>query len=203
MTKKKETINDLLADITGTTEFENFGDAQDNADIQDFKYDTDFDEKVKSYNNRLNIIDPHYAALKPRGYQVLVRVKCFEAEQEKGGLIRPPRTIVQIPTQSGHGSIGSMESPFPFSPLGVVVAVGNHVTDLKPRMIVSLSPKVVVARVTGSGDNADMSMPFAFVHPNMDVKEMPTDPDNKHYGYLLVDASDIPLIVHAADDSAE
>lgn len=157
-------------------------------------WDEEFNEKLKEYNQNITNLNPKYSKLVPR-QKVLVRVFTKELEVTESGIYIPNIERVPIPTQSGFGSIGEVESPYPYATKAVVVAVPAFMQDLKPGMVVQLGEAPTKGVPMGGGSGAAIVIPKNYTHYEYNQAAPPTDPENEHYGYLLVDSRDIEIIL--------
>lgn len=172
-------------------------------------YETDFNfndqenaSKLVNYNANIETLDEAYSSLKPIS-DVIVRVFVKELEQTEGGLYKPHMQTVMIPTQSGIGHLEEVESPWAYSRKAIIVAApkslqeeNQYRTSLAAGTIVILANNPVQSRPMGGGRDAALSIPKAFTHPDLVASDMiPTEADNRHYGYLLVSPMDIKIIM--------
>ena len=159
-----------------------------------FEFTDEFDEKLKAYNERIKDIHPDYGAFKPYD-KILVRLYTRPLERNSSGLVIPHYEPVQIPTRSNVGNAMVVPSPYPFTRKAVIVAL-PEVDYIKNRFNIGdtliLAQKQVVARSIGSGDDAAIDIPNKFFLPDFyDRAGMPIDPEDKNYGYILIEPRDI------------
>lgn len=157
-------------------------------------WDLEFNEILKKYNE--NIIDSSsiYNSLVPRN-KVLVRVFVKELTITPDGIVIPNTQRVAVPTKAGYGTIGEVESPYPYSTKAVIIGVPKYIEDLTPGMIIQLSEQPTMAIPIGGGNGAMITIPNKFTHYSYEGFEPPIDPMNPHYGYLLVDSRFIDVII--------
>jgi hypothetical protein len=172
-------------------------------ELKPFDFDQAFQDKIKEYNTRVDILDIAYLNLRPRA-DVLVRVFLRELEEAGEGIYRSNMEMVGMRTQSGLRYVGEMESPFPYTQKAVVIGkpafIGDD--DIKVGDHVILSNRPVQALASGTGDNAHLKIPFGFVHPELhDSLEIPQDPENRNYGYLLVPSQEIKFVINKTKDN--
>lgn len=168
------------------------------------EYDQDLEEKeeitqdqlkaIFEYNKNIQNLDTDYSSITPTS-KVLVRVFLLEPYTTDNGILEPHTQLLRVPTNSGYGSTVSLESPFPYSNKAVVVAVPPSFSMIKPGNIVQLETNPIKPIVTGSGANASVHVPFAYMHPSAPSFEIPRDSRDKHYGYLLIPFHEISTIV--------
>ncbi len=140
---------------------------------------------IYEYNSSLANIDSEYASVQPMS-KVLVRVFLLEPHKTENGLLEPHTQLLPVPTNSGYGSVMQIESPFPYSNKAIVIATPPTFSMIKVGDIVQLESNPVKPIVTGSGANASVHVPYAYMHPSANTIEIPTSCTNKHYGYLLI-----------------
>lgn len=157
-------------------------------------WDIEFNEILKKYNENILNPNPLYNSLVTRN-KVLVRVFVNELTITPDGIVIPNTQRVVLPTKAGYGSIGTVESPYPYSSKAVIIAVPKYIEDLVPGMIVQLSEEPTRAVPMGGGNEAAITIPNKFTHYSYKSQEPPIDPMNPHYGYLLVDARFIDIIL--------
>jgi hypothetical protein len=149
---------------------------------------TAFDEDAKEraeYNEKVKVLDPEYSSFEP--YRKIL-VRCYVHNYyEAGGVLIKPNVTVEVPTQSGYGYLPSEESPYPYAPRAVIVAVpkGKENEGFVPGREVMLMAKTVMA--FKAGKDYPFHMPRAFTMPSWSSQEPPTSMKSDHYGYLLVD----------------
>lgn len=192
---KKITMNDLhnqhVKDSVPLTDHDKIPEEDP---LSDFKFDDDLERKLVEYNASISTLDPDYLQLIPRN-DVLVRVFVKELEKTEAGLYLPNKAQVQVPTRSGVGIIGEMESPYPYSQKAVVVSVPPYITDLKAGDVVILASPTVLGTPVGQGDDAMITVRYGFTHPDFySERHLPADPSNKNYGYLAVPSTEIKFI---------
>lgn len=171
--------------------------------ITDSLYTDEQNEKLVSYNENIRNLDELYSNLIPR-FDVLVRVFVNPMEVSESGVLKPNTVPVSAPTNAGIHYIGSMDNPYPYSSKAVVVAVPTEVTDLKPGDIVGLADTPVKGVALGKGDQAVVTIPNKYVHPDEAKKypienPLPTDPSDKNYGYLLIKPYDVKVIIQKSN----
>lgn len=161
--------------------------AEDEMRVDGFDYSETFNNKLKAYNANIKNLDPLYANLKPFSSKILVRVVVDTLKQTEDGIYIPYQTIVRVRTQNGMGNFEMIESPYPYSRRAVVVAVPPGFETVKPGDEIVLASKHIEARVEGQGKDYSIVIPGAFIHPDFAGFVLPRDPEDRHYGYLLVD----------------
>lgn len=161
------------------------------------KSSLDLEKKTTDYNSKVLELNPKYTSLIPLQH-IIVRCFLLETVRTESGIIIPPKVIVDIPTNTGVGKKGEVESPFPFSRIAVIVAVppsykNNPDSPYKvgTRCMLDGSP----LKATVQGDGVLFDLPSGFTHPEWDQLQFPTDFENEHFGYLKVSYRDIDLIL--------
>jgi hypothetical protein len=111
----------------------------------------------------------------------------------------PAKVIVDIPTNSGVGKLGEVDSPFPYSKVAMIVATPpsyaenpNSPFKTGKKCLLGASPLKVMST---NKEGTMFDMPNGFTHPNWKRSQFPTDMSNQHYGYLMVSIRDIELIL--------
>lgn len=189
--EKNKSMTSFMNNMTPV--FDNQDSSKEETPYIDVSYDDTYNNKLKKYNDNILTLDSTYSSLKPRN-KVLVRVYAKEMVN-KGGVLIPTQQRVMMRTQSGYGHIGTMDSPYPYSRKAVVIAVPEYVTDLKSGDIVELTGNPVKAIAIGSGNESSITIPKAYMSNEYPHEEPPTDPENKHFGYLLIDNQEISMIL--------
>ena len=121
-------------------------------------WDLEFNEILKQYNENILNPNPLYNSLVTRN-KVLVRVFVNELTITPDGIVIPNTQRVVIPTKAGYGTVGTIESPYPYSTKAVVIAVPKYIEDLVPGMIVQLSEEPTRAVPMGGGNEAAITIP--------------------------------------------
>lgn len=145
---------------------------------------------IFQYNANIKNLDELYSSITPFS-KILVRVYLLEPSRSEGGLLTPYRQKLPVPTNVGVGSMMELESPYPYDGKAVVVAVPQHNTFLKPGDVIQL--EIAPVRLSGVGQNATIQIPNGYLHPDANTTIVPTNPDNRHYGYLLVPSHEISV----------
>ena len=188
--KNKLSVNDLVnRDQKPQKKEKSFNESTQ----QSFSYDEEMIAKLKTYNENIGDFDKMYSSVVPR-QRVIVRAFTKEIGAGEDGLISNTLIPIPIPAKSGPGSIGYIESPWPFSKKVIVVSAPPE-SDLKSGDVV-MYDKDIVTGIIGSAENVMIKVNNGFVHPDEQDRYFsgsPTDPTDKNYGYLLV--HDFDLIV--------
>lgn len=166
---------------------------------EDILYSDEQNEKLISYNENIKNLDELYSNLIPR-FDVLVRIYVNPMEVSESGVLKPNTVPVSAPTNAGVHYIGSMDNPYPYSSKAIVISVPSEVTDLKPGDIVGLADTPVKGIALGKGDQAVVTIPNKYVHPDEAKKypienPLPSDPSDRNYGYLLIKPYDVKVII--------
>lgn len=155
------------------------------------------EEEIKNftnYNDNLATLDPLYTQVQPLNRQLLVRVYLKDFNSN-GTLATSKEEVLKVMTDSQHEAVyGLLPNPLPFSKKAIVVAALNSEYDqVKQGDIVVLKEKPVIG--VSKGKQGHFNIPKAFVHPDHDTFDMgfPLDPNNQHYGYLLIYEQDISV----------
>lgn len=185
----KTTIKDLTAVLDSNST--KGGSVSDSTNISTYEtfYNKNTVQAILDYNSTVTTLDTQFTSLKPIN-KLLVRVFLKEIKVTESGLIIPNTEMVKRPTHSGYGSIDEVESPFPYSQKAVVVAVPPFVKDIEPGDIIYLNNRPVKPEVVGTGQEAMITIPNAFIHPELGT-ELTTDFTNPSYGYLKINYTDI------------
>lgn len=146
---------------------------------------------IFEYNRNITNLDPLYTSIKPVS-KTLVRIFLFEPSKTESGLLIPYKQTLPAPTQNGMGTLLEMESPYPYSNKAIVVAIPGYSTA-KVGDIVQLESQMV--RVAGTGQNAQVVVPYGYMHPDANTFIAPIDSSNRHYGYLLIPTQEISVIL--------
>ena len=187
-------MSQFSQDLYGDEAFDLENDDLDKNSDHEFTLDEAYDAKLKEYNKNLTNLDPMYSeGIKPTR-KVIVRVFCNTSFVDESGQVHSAKTMVAIPTKSGFGSYTMLESPFPYSRKAVVVNTPEY-TKLKKGDIITLSRTPVTAAPVGSGNDGTLVVPFSFVHPLADNEQIPYDPSNQHFGYLLIPEEEVETII--------
>ena len=187
----KFTINDALA-LNQKAEAPSKAFADELQETR-FGYDEVLNEKLIEYNNSIENFDSKYLALQPR-FRVLVRTFVKELQKDDNGLIIPNTIPIPIPSQSGIGEIGFVDSPWPFSQKVIVVSAPE--SSSLQRGDICMVENSPVTGILGKGKNVMLKVNNSFVHPDEQDKYLggvPTDPSDPNYGYLLVNDYDLIL----------
>ena len=154
--------------------------------------------KSKEYNEKIYDLNPKYSELIPL-HEIIIRCKVLEVERSPQGLLLPPVVKVDIPTNSGVGKIGEVDSPYPYKKEAVIVAVPPSYADnpdspykVGSTVLLSSSPLKVVAT---NKEGTNFNLPQSFTHPDWNHLMPPTDMENEHYGYLMVSYRDCRLVL--------
>lgn len=164
------------------------------SNIKDEVYSEEQRNKIVNYNLNVQYLNPRYAKLKPIK-DVIVRVFLHEPEVTEGGLIMPHKEVVPLPTSNGYGNWAEVESPFPYSRRGVVVAVPEEMKNIKAGDIVQLASNPVEAKVIGNSNNATVRVKNEFFLADSNLRHTPYDVSSEHFGYIIVPIYDIQVKV--------
>lgn len=160
--------------------------------------------EIKKYNQEIKNLNPLYSNMIP---VTKVLVRCFHIETERtesGLIVTPTKALVKLPTRAGVGFKGTAESPYLYTRKAVIVSVPERYMNdengkIKPGVIVQLENPALQAIPTGrnstGGEEFDIDMPNAFTHYSYQGITPPIDPEDDHFGYLLVSVTDIQMIL--------
>lgn len=162
--------------------------------IKEENVDTVFFDKLKEYNQSFTNISDVYKKVKPL-HGILVRVKVKEPEISESGLLKPYMHLVNVPTKSGYGTWAQVESTHPYDTVAIVVAKADSITSVNVGDTVILNKNPVEPKVIGESNEAMITIPFGFVHPSYGKEDLPKDPSNEHYGYLLLSPYEIKAVI--------
>lgn len=136
------------------------------------------------YNRFINCVDPLYGNLKPHS-GIIIRSFVKDQMFTEGGLYKGiGKQKVEVATlQRGGYTKDVVNDPFGFSEKCIIVAVPEHEELLKPGQIHAYKRARVYAPVAGQSDVFDYDN--SFLHPDSGYVHPPTDPTNRHFGYML------------------
>lgn len=158
-------------------------------DINQKTFDQEYVNTVKHYNANIGDHLEMYTTLAPMGYEMIVRAFVREPLVTPEGITVPNRQIVGIPTNTGQGFAEVITDPFGYKQKAVVVSVGKNVTEFTSGDVIYLK-KQLKAVPLGAGSEVGVYIESSFVHPDSDLIQSPTEPDNPHFGYLLIHEHD-------------
>lgn len=152
------------------------------------------EQKVEKYNNSIKNLDPLYASLKPiRG--IIVRCLHREIKKTDSGIYIPDTIPVYTSTANGLGIVDSQDSPWQLSTKAIVVAVAQGSEIFKPGQFVQLKRSAVTPAVKNLNERSFV-LPKGFVHYTCLNETPPSNPEDRHFGYLLIDPySDVWVIL--------
>lgn len=174
--------------ISGGQEFERGDNGAAMAPVQDEA----FHDAVLAYNEKFTELDPLYSELE-MFEDYLVRVKLVPLGKE-GDVIIPNVMPVEVPTASNIGVLEYVENPYPYSLVGVIVAAPEGAKYKQGDQIL-FRENYIKSKAVGKGGDAVVLVNNSFVHPDFQKSYMfpPTDPSDRHYGYIFVGAYDVRL----------
>ncbi len=149
-------------------------------------------QAIFTYNTSVTTLDTDYASLTPTS-KILVRVFLHEPNKSEDGLFEPYKQLIPVQTNANVGTLYHIESPFPYSNKAVIVAVPDGYTSIQPGNIVQLESNPIKPIASGNGANAIVQIPHGYMHVTAPSLEIPRDPTNKHYGYLLIPYHEISV----------
>ena len=147
-------------------------------------YWQDRDKDISEYNESLTTLDPNYQNIIPFN-RILVRMFHIVAERTESGIIIEPKIPMKEITQNGIGIRQTMNSPWPYMRKGIVVATPENDPWLKPGDLVEVDKHAVLA-LKPSVDHPPV-LEHGFTSSDWTGTEPPTDLENPHFGYLLID----------------
>jgi len=156
------------------------------------------EKRILEYNERIKTLDPLYKSVQPIR-KVLVRCFAKEVTRTAGGLIIPPDEIeVTVPTQAGHGNIGTVKSPWAFSTRAIVVATPSRYSEsetqpIKVGKMVQLAGNVLIP--SKGGKEIEFRLPTSFTHWSYQSDKIPQNMSDPHYGYFLIYDTEIDVIL--------
>lgn len=160
-------------------------------EFAEMNWSLELKESIDKYNNSIFDLNKLYTDLETRE-KVLVRVFLNPLKIEND-IVIPNIEEIPIRTRAGHGNHNLVENPYPYSLKAVVVVTPPFVKDIKEGDLVLLSNKQVQGVSIGASNDAIITIPNKFTHPNYNNPQPPVDPTNEHYGYLLVDSREIQI----------
>lgn len=137
--------------------------------------------KIEDYNNNLTTLDEQYSSILPLS-SVIVRMYHIVPEKTKAGLIIEPKISMKEVTQNGIGVRQTMESPWPFTRKGVVVAKPTYDCGFQVGDVVQVTQDSIMA-IKPSVDHPP-HLEYGYTNTDWLDFEPPTSPDNPHFGYL-------------------
>lgn len=170
--KGKELTNDIVSDFTPT-------------EI----------EKYNTYNEKVTELDELYTSLKPLQREVILRLIVKDFSKKRDDILIYSKNDI-IPVKSGvNDGILYMEvpSPYPFTRKAIVVSVPNENFYVQPGDTVALREKLQIG--FKNQDQGYVSVQGGFVHPDYedDYDNVPEDPEDQHFGYVMVNENLINL----------
>jgi len=152
---------------------------------------------IKEYNDKILELDPMYSTTKPI-HKFLVRCFHLEMGRSPGGILLPPKVVINVPTQNGIGTLAEIDSPWMLSKKAVVVALDARTRNsdapiLKVGDIIQLGSNPIKGKKAGK--DFAITLQAAFMHHTYEDVQPPTDITNPHFGYLLVSLMEIETIV--------
>ena len=157
----------------------------------DFVWSNEFQNKIKDYNeNMWPELDDLYTSFKPTvGMLVRVRLKTLRSQD---GVIIPNVDSLAIPTRNGDGYVYNIPNPFCFSKEAIIISTPDHYgdDDFPVGARISINNKVRFVGKNTPAEDLKIDITGQFVHPSSDLSEMPSDPLNRHYGYLIINPRD-------------
>jgi len=198
--KSDTSIKDILSDIQGKSEVENG--LEKEARLDNFDFNEEFQTKIQDYNKRLADLDEMYSTVRPIN-KILIKMRLNELKRTEEGTLIPSVELYMPKTQAGYGNMQAIENPFPFSREAIVIAIPYYKDEKGVQteyMGVKVGDRIVLRgkpiALEGGGDQARIAIPNAFIHPDYEKVMYPTDPDNRHYGYILVDPyADVQVVL--------
>ncbi len=142
------------------------------------------EQGIKEYNEQVSVLDPLYTGLTPLSNII---VRCYHLETvQKSGIFIPTSIQVAVQTANGIGVVETQQSPWQFSTRAIIVAVPNHIHNLKAGDEVQLYAPAVAPAIKNV-KTAEFHLPNGFTHYSSPGNEPPTSLEDQHFGYLLVD----------------
>lgn len=140
-------------------------------------------ENVNEYNKNIHNYDPLYEQVVPMR-KLLVRIHASQPEVSKNGIIIPNRPKVPVRTKNGQGIKDMVESPYPFAETAVVIAVPEiYQMTYKVGDIIHLDQIPLIAPTPG---DPTVVPRFYYMHPSHQLKMIPTQVTDRHFGYFLL-----------------
>lgn len=172
------------------------------SDLKELRVDTKDDSQMYiEYNDRLSILDETYQNIIPIG-SILIRFFVIQPKRTPSGLFIPYKNMISIPTANRMAEWYSIETKYPFSKKGVVVAVPAEMTDkFSVGDIVQVSNTLKLVESSGERSKKGISayeyLPYEFVIT--DLEELKNDtPESRNYGYMMIPPYEIKAILQKA-----
>lgn len=145
--------------------------------------------KRQKYNNELTTLDEDYAVLKPLN-SFIVRLEIRGELKTKSGLWLP--SIGKVKTKAkGTGFDGDdLTDPYEFTSVAVIVAVPVYETELKQGDVV----QIVKPQILTTGQDI-VGYEWNYAHPDYKMPVVPTDPEDKHFGYAIIPRTHIKVVL--------
>lgn len=184
---------------SGSSDVEDSPDV-DLSEIIPSEYDSDveYQEALVKYNENIRNLNPLYSEEITPVHRMIVR--CYTIPMERrGDLLIPNQKTLSVRTNNGVGPWAKLPNPYPYSRKAVVVNVppGADYEKYKPGMEILLQKDPTNAVVIGRGESASIVIDNYFIHPDYEDKfqSIPSDPNNDHYGYILVTDYDVDIMM--------
>lgn len=158
--------------------------------IHAYKYQPEYAENAKLYNQNLSVLNPDYTNIVPLR-KVIVRCFVIEPTVTEGGLVLPYKQMLSYQTKSGQGKAGEFETDWPYADKAVVVSVPEGTTLIKQGDIVQLTRNAIEIRVAADGNNAVPVIANGYVHVDSKNEQTPKDMTDPDYGYVLISLGEI------------
>lgn len=175
---------------------ENTGLAAPEVNDDEFIFDEEFNNRLLDYNKEIENLDSRYTDLRPLN-KIIVRSYVKNLKDENG-LIQPNTAPIVIPTRSGVGALQLLDNPWPYSKRAIIVSIPSWEQELKVGMTIQLNNAPV--RAMNRGSDYGLAMPNGFQHYEYEDIEPPKDPEHEDYGYLLVDRTEIEVILTTPEE---
>lgn len=149
-------------------------------EVQNARYEK-LHQEVLDYNKSVPILDPRYSEdLVFSNAQMLVRLFLLPYIGDNGLVIR---NQIELPNPSGHGQGKSVDDPFPYSLLGVVVNKDELIKEYTKGDIVQVHVDVAITQFAKHTN--EFVLPKAFARWEDVAEQKPFD------GYVLISPRDI------------
>lgn len=145
-------------------------------------------QKRKDYNANINVVADVYREFKP--YQQIL-IRAFVREIKEGKLYTGESSgfdKINIPSANVQGATWrTVDNPYPFAGKCIVVAVPQHITNIKVGDILAIPQ--LPAQAGRKGDDSVIYYEYFFIHPDSNQNLPEKNMESEHFGYALIPQS--------------